>query len=308
MKVLYRQFIYPVLVLFISSVVLSCSYRYIGRQSVKIIRSGTITNRNIGEASGIAASRINEDIVWVINDSGNSASVFALNAKGEHLGTIRVADVANNDWEDLASFEYNGKPYILIADVGDNFASRPEYIIHFIEEPDISKISVPSPLDIKPSRSISFTYEDGPRDCESVAVDIFNRKVLLLTKRDRPPILYELPLEADKRAVASRCVEIKPLPIRTSGISEFSNYSNQPTAMDISADGLSAVVLTYGSAFYFSRKKSEEWTTVLSGAMKEITFPQLRQAESVCFSRDGSSIFITSEQLPAPLLKIVFRK
>jgi hypothetical protein len=173
-----------------------------------------------------------------------------------------------------------------------------------VEEPDIEKTSDLSYLSSKPSWSMTYTYEDGPRDCEAVAVDIIYKKVFLLSKRDIPLLLYELPLTRQQSAVAKKCAEIKPLPKRTQDTTDYAKYSNQPTAMDISPDGLSAVVLTYGSAFYFSNEKSEDWATVLSGSPREIMIPHLQQAESVCFDRDGSSIFITSEQIPAPLLKI----
>ncbi len=304
MKTLYKRLRYSALIFALSASVLSCSFKGFGKWDFNIISSGTITDRNIGEASGIAASRVNGDIIWVINDSGNRPSVFALDSSGKHILTLDIQGVANNDWEDMASFEYRGKPYILIADVGDNFARRSKCFLHFIEEPDISRFRDSSPSALKPSWSITFTYEDGPRDCEAVAVDIINEKVILLTKRDQPPVLYELPLKADKEVVAKRLAEIRPLPFRPSGSAESPSYSNQPTAMDISANGLSAVVLSYGSAFYFSRKKSKEWTAVFSGTSKEIIFPLLKQAESACFSRDGSAVFITSEQLPAPLFKI----
>jgi hypothetical protein len=269
-----------------------------------MISSVTIYDRDIEEASGMAVSHIHDDLLWVINDSGNSPSVYALNTKGKVLGSLSIEGVWNNDWEDLTSFEFEGRPYLVIADVGDNIARREAYFLHFIEEPDIEKTPDAFSLHIKPSWSITYTYEDGPRDCESVAVDMLNEKVLLLSKRDNPPILYELPLTKKKNTVARRCGEIKPLPRRSQDNTELSKYSNQPTAMDISSDGLSAVVLTYDCAFYFRKKKTTDWVTVFSGSSKEVMFPRLRQAESVCFNRDGSSIFVTSEQIPAPLLKI----
>ncbi len=293
----------PVFFLLIT-MALSCTH--MGYQTIKtdINISGTISDKDLGEVSGIAASLIHEDALWVINDSGNSPSVYALNPKGEVMGELNIQGIANNDWEDLASFEYEGKPYILICDIGDNFARRNRYFLHFIEEPDIKKTSDLFFLSARPSWSMTYTYEDGPRDCEAVAVDIVDERILLLTKRDIPLLLYELPLSKQKNAVAKKCAEIKPFPKRTQEITEFSKYSNQPTAMDISADGLSAVVLTYGRAFYFSKKRGADWATVFSGPLREIVIPALRQAESVCFSRDGSSIFITSEQIPAPLLKM----
>jgi hypothetical protein len=294
---------YFVLFLIFITIALSCAHT--GDQvNVDIISSGTIYDEEIAEASGIAVSHVHEGVVWVINDSGNSASVYALNPKGRRLCILNIEGVWNNDWEDLASFEYEGKPYILIADVGDNFAKREAYFLHFIEEPDIEKTSGLSSLSVKPSWSMTYTYENGPRDCEAVAVDMINEKVLLLSKRDNPPILYELPLTKRENAVARKCAEIKPFPQRAQDHTHLSKYSNRPTAMDISSDGLSAVVLTYDCAFYFRKEKSADWATALTGSMKEIVFSPLRQAESVCFNRNGSSIFITSEQLPAPLLEI----
>jgi hypothetical protein len=304
MKALYIFRKFPAL--FLSFITIAASCAQISSQAINAdsVGSGTISDRNLGEVSGIAASRIHEDILWVINDSGNSASVYALNSRGELISTLTIQGVSNNDWEDVASFEYKGKAYILIADVGDNFAKRSKCFLHFIEEPDIKNAQGTSPLSVKPSWSITYTYEDGPRDCESVAVDVVNEKILLLSKRDSPPVLYELPLTNGKNAVAKKCAAINPLPQRIGGITAFSNYSNQPTAMDISADGSSAVVLTYGSAFYFRKKKSSDWSTVFLDTPEEIRFPPMRQAESICFSKDGSTIYITSEQLPAPLIKL----
>ena len=289
---------------FLLFIVHTASCTHIDSKPVNAVaaRSGTITDRNLGEVSGIAVSRINKDIFWVINDSGNSASVYALNSEGKLLGTLNIQDVSNNDWEDIASFEYEGKPYIVVADFGDNFARRSKCFLHFIEEPDIKKISDAS-KSVKPSWSITYTYEDGPRDCESIAVDKGAEKILLLSKRDVPPVLYELPLTKKKNAVAKKLTEIKPLPQRTDLIMDFGVKSDQPTAMDISSDGSSIVVLTYGNAFLYKRKPSEEWSEVFMGSPKEIIVPSMRQAESICFSRDGSNIYVTTEQLPAPLYK-----
>lgn len=298
---------YVLFLLFIS-IALSCAHRGHRIIDSEIIRSGTIYDSRISEASGMVVSLIHEDVLWVINDSGNSASLYAINPKGRVMRIIDIDGVWNNDWEDLSSFEYEGKPYILIADVGDNAAERKACFLHFIEEPDIKKTSDIFPLSVKPSWSMTYTYEDGPRDCESVAVDMGNGKILLLSKRNNPPILYELPLTKQKNAVARKCAEINPLPKKRLDNTEFSKYSNQPTAMDISPNGLSAVLLTYDCAFYFRKEQAANWGTVFTGPMKEIIFPRLRQCESVCFNRDGSSIYVTSEQVPAPLLKIDISK
>jgi len=286
----------------------SCSFTKYNDLKAGITNSGTISDKNIHEASGIAVSRINKDILWIINDSGNSPLIYGVNTKGEHVSTITVKDTKNNDWEDLASFEYKEKSYILIADVGDNKAKRKEYYLHIIQEPDLNKISNTDPVSLKPSWSISFTYEDGPRDCESVGVDVPNEKILLLSKRDRPPVLYELSLLKQMKTVAKRLGEIKPLPQPTQSDIRLMKYTTQPTAMDISEDGLYAVVLTYANSYIYNVENNSDWLSVFLTSPKEIVLPFLQQAESVCFSKDGASIFVTSEKIPAPLLKIDLEK
>ena len=307
MEVLYNTAKFLFSCLFFMATVMSCFQTSSQAIRADIIQEGNISDRNLSEVSGIAISRIHKDTLWVINDSGNSASVYALNSKGELVSTLDIQGVPNNDWEDLASFEYEGKAYILIADVGDNFAGRSKCFLHFIEEPDLKKVRGVSSISAKPSWSITYTYEDGPRDCESVAVDIVNEKIFLLSKRDIPPVLYELPLTKEKEAIAKKRVTINPLPKRFSGDTRFYESSNQPTAMDISADGLSAVILTYGSAFCFGKEELSSWPEAFLKPPKEILFPPMRQAESICFGKNGTNIYITSEQLPAPLIKIKWR-
>ena len=86
------------------------------------------------------------------------------------------------------------------------------------------------------------------------------------------------------------------------------NYITQPTAMDISSDGLSAIILTYANAYYFTLEKPTDWLTVFLSSPKDIALPFLQQAESVCFDKDGKSINVTSEKIPAPLLKVDLTK
>ena len=64
----------------------SCAYNGYQVMNTHIINSGIISDRDISEASGIAASLFNDDILWVINDSGNSPSVYALGSNGKKIG------------------------------------------------------------------------------------------------------------------------------------------------------------------------------------------------------------------------------
>jgi hypothetical protein len=283
-------------------------------------QAGSITAPSIDEASGLAISRINDQILWVHNDSGDTARIFAIDTQGNQLATLNITGVKNNDWEDIASFVYQGESYLLIADVGDNQAKRSQYQLHLIKEPDLSLLNGQKNLSAKPVWSMTFTYPDGAHDCESIAVDVAKQKILLLTKRDALPILYALPLIAPTqqsgsnnsstekiKQQAQRLGEITPLPtamLDYVSIYTWAGFAGKPTAMDVSADGLSAVILTYTHAFYFTQATPGDWLSLFSTTPQEIAIPALKQAEAVGFSQDGNSIYITSEMLPAPLYKV----
>lgn len=275
------------------------------------ITTGFVTNKNLNEISGIAISHKNEGIIWVNNDSGNAASLYAINQEGKHLATVHISNVENNDWEDLAIFDYKGERYILIADVGDNAAKRKRYQVHIIKEPRLSSTrQLYKEISIKPAWSITFTYPDNPRDSESVAVDIVNEEIILLSKRELPKKLFTLPLKTDSKekfTVAKLLGEIPDFPAPAQqrfGLLDFMNISNMPTAIDISADNSKLAVLTYSSVYVYFKQKEESWLTAFSRAPKEMDFPKLQQAEAMGFDKEAKNIYITSEKIPAPIFKI----
>ena len=271
---------------------------------------GEIMDAKIPEASGIAESRRQAGLFWLINDSGNDNSVFAINTQGKRIGRVKLKGVKNKDWEDLAAFTYKGKPYLLIADIGDNGAKRKKLKLHFIKEPKAKHLSKNETHEIKPDWSLEFTYEDGARDAESIAVDVNQKKIFILSKRDKVPVLYELPLQKKpkkQQAMAKRVgnlKEIKKTAINDIRSLKYAPFSSQPTAMDISSDGMSAIVLTYINAYYYQQTDLDEGKSLFANKPIKIPLPYLEQAEAVCFDSKAENIFITSENLPAPLLKI----
>jgi len=85
---------------------------------------GLIGYDAISEASGIAASRSNPDVLWTHNDGGDSPRLFAFNTQGKHLGVYSIAGVSNRDWEDMAigPGPIDGQQYLYIGEIGDNDA------------------------------------------------------------------------------------------------------------------------------------------------------------------------------------------
>lgn len=268
------------------------------------VRAGRMDEPKNCEASGLAASRRTAGWLWTHEDSGGEPVVRALAAEGgKARGWLRVRGVVNRDWEDLASFTLDGKPWLLVADTGDNLGQRPQVVLHVLEEPAAEQLGARDERAQFPAYSIHFVYEDGARDCEAVAVAPEERAVYLLTKRDRPARLYRLPLQSaapDRPAVARQVGTVPHLPQSTGWTSLIPGpehaFRGDATALDFSPDGRRAVVLTYGGAYLFARAPEESWATALARAPEELAGHHLPQAEAVCFAPDGRALFVASEQ------------
>lgn len=264
---------------------------------------GQITDRQIDEVSGIAVSNIADSVLWVINDSGDAANVYAVTRTGDLLGATQVIGTQNRDWEDMDSFVYEGTAYLLIAETGDNDARYDGYHIYVVEEP---VITAGVPTEIGPAWQIDFEYPNGTRDCEAVAVDLVSEKIFLLSKREVPPKLFELPLvPVEQNQIANYLGEVTTIPQPAQDDIEdyLDQFSSQPTALDISSDGTQLVVLTYKHLFLYNNA-GENWPAALSQSPVKMLYPRLKQAEAACFDHDQQKILITTEDIPAPILQV----
>lgn len=264
---------------------------------------GELDNPKLDEVSGIAQSIRDANLLWVINDSG-PATVHAIDNTGKEQARIKIDDARNVDWEDLASFNFEGDAHLVVADIGDNEAKRNHVTLYVIAEPDLA-----SDEDAEIAWQIDFRYPDGPRDAESLAVGVNDGHFYVLSKRDSPAVLYAIPLlpSEDNIVVAERLTTLNSL--RQPSKLEFRNaagsgYYWQPTAMDFSADGRSALILTYKGVYFFARAAQQTWREALDADALELTLGNIKNAESLAFDRSGNAAFLTVEKRRAPLMRI----
>ncbi len=256
-----------------------------------VVQSGIIENEEIIEASGLAASTLNDTLLWILNDSGNDACLYAVGVDGSDLGKITIGRVNNYDWEDLVSFRWNDTSFLLIADVGDNNARREFCRLYFIVEPSINENGFfDQTVDVY--QQFEFTYETGPCDCEAVAVDPVQEKIFLLSKNQINSKLFELPLTYSAEP-----------PMIARQIATASSISNV-TAMDISSYNLISAVMNYQNIFLFYRQYQESWRDVFRIEPVVIRMPSLPGAEAACFNKNGTSVYFTSERVHQPLYRL----
>jgi len=251
-------------------------------------------NREIMESSGLAFSQSGKDILWTHNDSGDAPRIFAFDLDGRDLGAFEINGADAVDWEDMASFTMEGQGYLLIADVGDNYRQREFVTLYLVREPDVDRDHENAGRVIGVEQRIDFTYEDGPRDCESVAVDPATRTIFLVSKSKRKKCkVYSLLLDESSTGEIASAGAVASIKVQ---------YA---TAMDVSPDGRRAVVLTYLEAYEWTRQESETWSEAFGRTPYLLLMPPRPQGESICYSPDGQSLYLTSEAAPTPLWEVI---
>lgn len=268
--------------------------------------AGLVSNRQLDEISGLAASHAHEDVLWAHNDSGNPARLYAISLRGRLLARFDVVGAKNIDWEDLASFTLDGKHYLLLADTGDNAGRRGDFVLHVFEEPSTLVDGT-----LKPAWSIRARWPDGPRDCEAVAVDASAGQVLLISKKRVPPELFSLPLANPHRVIreARRIGRLEGVPQVGAELKrkdpQLASLFSQVTAADISPDHHTLAVLTYGSVLFYRRKDTERWSEAVAHAPEAHDVPPIPQAEALAWSAGGAGLYASGEFSPAPIFYLV---
>jgi hypothetical protein len=266
--------------------------------------AGVLSDPDLDEVSGLAASRAHPGIYWAINDSGTGPKVIAIKADGSKEATMTLAGGENVDWEDLDAFDLNGKHYLLIADTGDNGGIRKQLTLYVIEEP--AKLRDGGSL--KPAWIINFKWPDGARDCEAAAVDPVRGEVLLISKKRVPPELFRValrpsdgnPQTAELLATLSDISQPSQEELKKNPV--YGRYRSQITAADLSTNGRVLAVLNYHSVHLYVRRDGQDWAQVMKTVPGQLELPWLPQAEGIAFSPDGRSLLIGSEQRPSPLI------
>lgn len=262
------------------------------------------------EASGLAPSRRRDDLLWLINDSGARAQIQAITTEGKLLGHVTLHGGWNYDWEDLASFELDGKPYLAIADMGDNRARRKSCVIYIVEEPMLKGEKFPKDTKVPVAWKLRFRYPPGPRDAEAMAVDAEEGAIYLLSKFEVPKKLYRLPLrppvrEGQKQPAILDAERLGPVTIPLPQKQKLTNWKAWKgalrallvTSMAFDPKRKQAVLITYNRAFYYQQQKRQSWLAVLAQEPTSILLePRAQQYEGVCFSRDGKSIYVVCER------------
>ncbi|CAN5321688.1 hypothetical protein BH20ACI1_BH20ACI1_20480 [soil metagenome] len=264
---------------------------------------GQIKSNEITESSGIAASRCNKNVLWTHNDSGDGAFIFAINEKGEKLGTWKVFGAKNKDWEDIAAFydKQTGKCFLYIGDIGNNERLRSEMTVYRVAEPQVSAADKTSnaknPSVTENAEAIKFEYPDMRHDAETLMVHPTTGDIYILTKRlSGAAGVYKL--------TANYSLEKTNKPEKIADFSVPAVPNGFLTGGDISPDGKRVIICDYFSAYEIVlSENAKNFDEIWKQKPVIVELGEREQGEAVSYSTDEKSIFATSERKNSPMIK-----
>jgi hypothetical protein len=133
----------------------------------------TIRDARIDESSGLAKSQKYEGIWWTVNDSGDTARVFGINATGKVKAELSFKAPV----KDVEAIAVDREGTIYIADIGDNKATREMIEVYTIPEPD----QLADATNVKYHR-YDFKYPDGAHDAETLLIAPETGQMFFVTK------------------------------------------------------------------------------------------------------------------------------
>ncbi len=251
------------------------------------MQTGTIASSAIVEASGMAASARTPGVLWVHNDSGDTARVFAVSPAGTLLGTYNITGALALDWEDIAvgPGPSAGTSYLYLADIGDNNAIRPAVTVYRVPEPSVNLGGPATTINLAGAAAITIAYPDGSHNAESLMIDPLNGDMYIATKE----------LNAVARFYRAAA------PLATSGTVTMSFLTTiadlRATAGSISPDGTSMIVRSLTTAFEWTRTPGETFAAALLNAHQTIALTSETQGEAIEYgSYLGTNGFFTTSE------------
>jgi hypothetical protein len=243
---------------------------------------GAITDPQIVELSGLAASRTIDGLFWAHNDSGDRARIFAIQRDGTTRAELSVDGAEAIDWEDIA---IDGST-VYVGDIGDNNSARSNITIYEVPEPDVASPAL-DPV-VRDAVRHDVTYEDGAHNAETLMVDPIAHELVIVTKEPSGISgIYTTSQSAPD--VFRRAGEVNL------GIAALT------TAGDISADGRIIVVRTYGQVFVWDRAVGESLADAFGREPCSAPAPSEQQGEAIALEPAGDR-FVTASEGAGPAL------
>lgn len=258
-----------------------------------------LEDRLLVEVSGIVASPSQPSVLWMHNDSGDDARLYAANTQGKALLRLNIDGATFTDAEDIAAAPCpdGSGPCLWLADTGNNRWNREEVYLFAIPEPEVDR-------NASPMRTISISVDevwrfplrypnDKPFDSEALVVLPDASAIVMIEKLD---------------AAASRVVGLRA-PFERDGENRLEllgmfaspgvdiSKGRMITAADLHPNGRRMLIRTYTGLYEVLFEEGETALDLPGATARTITLGPLTepQGEAIAYDDTGKGIWTVSE-------------
>ncbi len=255
--------------------------------------SGKLQDPALVEVSGLAVSAKNANTLWAHNDSGDTARLFAITPAGATRVVYTLTGATAIDWEDMAigPGPTAGTPYLYAGDIGDNAQNRANVAVYRVPEPTVSGSGAQA---LGAVEKLTLRYPDGAHDAEAMFVDPRSGELYIIQKSIGGGAVGVYRAPADLAAGSTTVLT------HVATLTLPSGLANAVTAADITPDGDTIAVRSYGGVRLYSRTTYPVAEALGFGPCAG-PLPAEGQGESVAFQPDGRAYSTVSEGASAQL-------
>ena len=259
------------------------------------IVEGKLDSDQIVEASGLVVSHTNAGVMYVHNDSGDTARLFAIDYGGHLLTELNLTKTKVIDCEDIAigPGPVTGIDYIYLGDIGDNQKTRESIFVYRFPEPSKIKQGMKQHYHINKPERIELRYEDTPHNAEALMIDPLSGDLFIATKTTAFTTLYRASAEDLNTQSAITLHKVALIPL--GGLAMI-------TAGDISKDGRKIILRGYTQAFFWNREVGQSIPEAMKSDLQRMTLKIEPQGEAISWDIQGLGFYTTSEGKNQPLL------
>ena len=254
---------------------------------------GAFDDPAILECSGLTASRVNPDVLWTHNDSGDTARLFAVTEDGVLLGIYTLDGAGAVDWEDMAwgpCSDGSRVDCLYVGDIGDNGHSRSQIQIYRVQEPLVPLEGPVIEETLMDVERLDCVYPDGPRDAETLLVDPETAIPYIVTKEAQGSTgVYRFPAPPidDGEVMLEKLTVIESRSFLTGG--------------DVAADGSRVILRNYLTAFDYPRPPEGAFEDIFFEIGCLLPLALEIQGEALTIGLTGLSVYTASEGIFAPI-------
>lgn len=221
------------------------------------------------EASALELIK-NENVLWTIEDAGNSNILYRLNNEGNIDKRITIVNAKNEDWEDLTS---DTKGNIYIGDFGNNSKKRDIFTIYKVTNSEKLK-------EEGTAETINFTLPSNLKSEDFESFFLHKNHLYLFSKGNGKGILIKVPNKIGSH-VATFITKFK-----------LNGKQTKITSADISPDGKTVVLLNHDKLWKLTNFTSDNF---FNGKLESLEFKHNSQKEGICFV-DNEKVLISDER------------